>query len=361
MFQTQRKNKKSVLVRKNTLQMPNRLLFLLIFSCLLLRGGIAYGQDPVFSQWYASPLQTNPAFAGTNGAPFIATNYRMQYPSFNNGAAYSTFAASYDQALNRTNSSIGISIMTDDAGQGILKKTYASAIYAYKVNINEDMAVKIGVEGGMISSTLDWNKLIFLDQIDPISGWVNPDGTTRPTQELRPEQTNRSLFDISTGLVLTASRFHVGISAKHMATPDESFLKSTNSNLRIGLPVRWSLHGGYEIILQKGNRFRPTTFITPSLLIVKQGDFAQFVGGMYAGLGPIFGGVWYRQALSNPESAIFTLGFKQDYFKIGYSYDFPVGGLATKTGGTHEVSLTVNLDPYSKNKKDMTDCFKMFR
>lgn len=341
--------------------MPHRLPTLLIFCCLILRGSVAYGQDPVFSQWYASPLQTNPAFAGTNQAPFIALNYRMQYPSFNNGAAYSTFAASYDQALNRSNSSIGISVMTDDAGQGILKKTYASAIYSYKVNINEDMAVKIGVEGGMISSNLDWNKLIFLDQIDPISGWVNPDGTTRPTQEVRPEQTNRTIFDISTGLLLYASGFHVGLSAKHMATPDESFLKSTNSNLRIGLPVRWSLHGGYEIILQKGNRFRPTSFLTPSLLVVKQGDFAQFVGGLYAGLGPIFTGVWYRHALSNPESAIFTIGFRQDYFKVGYSYDFPVGGLANRTGGTHEVSLTLNLDPNKNKKKDLTDCFKMFR
>ena len=340
--------------------MPQRILFFAIFSCLLLRGSIAYGQDPVFSQWYASPLQTNPAFAGTNGAPFIALNYRMQYPSFNNGAAYSTFAASFDRALDRTNSSIGISVMTDDAGQGILKKTYASAIYAYKVNISDNMSAKIGVEGGMISSNLDWNKLIFLDQIDPINGWVNPDGTTRPTSEVRPEQTNRTLFDLSTGLLLTAKQFHVGLSAKHMATPDESFLKNTNSNLRIGLPVRWSLHGGYEIILRKGNRSHPTSFITPSLLIVKQGDFGQVVGGAYAGLGPIFTGIWYRHAVSNPESAIFTIGFKQDYFKIGYSYDFPVGGLSTKTGGTHEISVNINLDPYQK-KKDYTDCYKMFR
>ncbi len=341
--------------------MSNRLLVILTFCCLILRGGIVYAQDPVFSQWYASPLQTNPAFAGTNQAPFIALNYRMQYPSFNNGAAYSTFAASFDQGLNRSNSSIGISIMTDDAGQGILKKTYASAIYAYKVNINDEMGVKIGVEGGMISTNLDWNKLIFLDQIDPISGWINPDGTTRPTSEVRPEQVNRTLFDISTGLLLYAPNFHVGLSAKHMATPDESFLKSTNSNLRIGLPVRWTLHGGYEIILRKSTRFRPASFVTPSLLVVKQGDFAQIVGGVYAGLGPIFAGAWYRQALSNPESAIFTIGFRQDYFKIGYSYDFPVGGLSTRTGGSHELSVNINLDPYRNKKRDINDCFKMFR
>jgi type IX secretion system PorP/SprF family membrane protein len=340
--------------------MPRRLLILIVLG-FILRGGNALAQDPIFSQWYASPLQTNPAFAGTNQAPFVALNYRMQYPQFNNGAAYSTFAASYDQALNRSNSSFGLSFMTDDAGQGILRKTYASAIYSYKVNINDETAVKIGVEAGLISSNLDWNKLIFLDQIDPISGPRNPDGSLRPTQETRPDLTNRALFDISTGLLLYSSGFHVGLSAKHMATPDESFLKATNQNLRIGLPVRWALHGGYEIVLQKGNKFRPTTFITPSLLIVKQGDFAQFVAGAYGGFGPIFGGVWYRHALSNPESTIFTVGYRHDFLKIGYSYDFPIGPLGTRTGGSHEISVTINVDPYARKKKDLNDCFKMFR
>ena len=339
--------------------MLHRLLKFVFLTVFILRGTLAEAQDPVFSQWYAAPLQTNPAFAGTAGAPFIALNYRSQYPAFNNGAAYSTFAASYDQPLNESNSSIGISIMTDDAGQGILKKTYASASYSYKVNINQDVSAKIGVEAGMIQTGLDWDKLIFFDQLDAITGATLPDGTVRPTSEIRPTELNKTFFDLSTGFLLAASNFHVGLSVKHLATPDEGFLK-VNQNLRIGLPIRWTLHGGYEFTLRKGTRRRPSMFVVPSVMVVKQGDFLQIVGGAYFGFGPIFTGAWLRQTASNPESAIFTIGFKQEYFKIGYSYDFPIGGLGSRTGGSHEVSVTINLDP-NPRKIDINDCFKMFR
>lgn len=327
----------------------------LIFFALVLRGSVVFAQDPIFSQFYAAPLQMNPAFAGTAQAPFIAANYRMQYPSFASGAAYSTFAVSYDQALNRSNSAIGFSVMTDDAGQGILKKTFASAIYSYKVNIREDIQAKIGVEAGLIQSNLDWDKLRFLDQIDPITGFENP----RPSAEVRPTELNRTLFDISTGFLLNAKNFYVGLSGKHLATPNEGFL-NVNQNLRVGLPIRWSLHSGYEITIREGNRRHPKVFVTPSVLAVKQGDFVQVVAGAYAGFGPLFTGAWYRQTASNPESLIFTVGFRQEYFKIGYSYDFPVGGLGSLTGGSHELSFTVNLDP-SPKRYDLNDCYQMFR
>jgi type IX secretion system PorP/SprF family membrane protein len=334
--------------------MPKRLLLIPILL-FLLRGGIMIAQDPVFSQFYASPLQLNPAFAGNAYAPFIALNYRMQYPNFLNGAAYSTFAASYDQFLNGLNSGIGFSLMTDDAGQGILRKNFASAHYAYKVAVNDDAAFKIGVEAGMIQTNLNWSKLTFGDQLDPTNG--NP---TKPTGEAVPASLNRSVFDLSTGVLFYSSGFYIGVTAKHLATPNEEFIK-TDRNLRVGLPIRWNVHGGYEIILRKATRYRPANFITPSLMVVKQGDFAQVVGGAYGGFGPIIAGAWYRQAYSNPDAFITMIGFKQDYFKIAYSYDYQVGQLGGATGGSHEISLTINLDPYSKKKFDPSDCFKMFR
>ncbi|MEL7422621.1 MAG: type IX secretion system membrane protein PorP/SprF, partial [Bacteroidota bacterium] len=38
-------------------------------------------QDPIFSQFYAAPLQLNPAFAGTTIAPRFTFNHRNQYPN----------------------------------------------------------------------------------------------------------------------------------------------------------------------------------------------------------------------------------------------------------------------------------------
>ena len=40
-----------------------------------------YAQDPQFSQYYASPIYHNPAFAGGAHAPRLIANYRNQWSS----------------------------------------------------------------------------------------------------------------------------------------------------------------------------------------------------------------------------------------------------------------------------------------
>ena len=344
---------------KNT-SMIKKLRLILLFGFLILRGTQIWGQDPVFTQFFASPLQLNPAFAGNAYAPFIALNYRMQYPAFNGGgAAYSTFAASYDQHLSGLNSGIGVSLMADDAGQGIYKKTYTSVHYSYKVSINQNITTRIGIEAGFIQSNLDWSKLIFPDQIGP-NGPTLPDGSSIPTNEAPLAANSRTIFDMSTGLVIYGSGFHAGIAAKHLATPNEGFINA-NQNLRIGLPTRWTIHGGYEFVLKRATRYSPANYITPLIMHVRQGDFNQTVVGASGGFGYITAGLMYRQSGASPESIISMIGFKQDYFKIGYSYDYSIGTLFGRTGGAHEISLTINLDPYAGKKVDINDCFKIFR
>jgi type IX secretion system PorP/SprF family membrane protein len=338
--------------------MIKKLRIILLLGFLILRGIDAFAQDPVFSQFFASPLQLNPAFAGNAYAPFIALNYRMQYPAFNGtGAAYSTFAASYDQHLSGLNSGIGFSIMADDAGQGIYKKTYTNVDYSYKVSINQNLTTRLGIEVGFIQSNLDWNKLVFPDQIGDLT---NPDAPLLPTSEIPLSENSRTIFDMSMGGLIYGSGFHAGFTVKHLATPNEGFINA-NQNLRIGLPTRWIIHGGYEVVLKKATRYSPSNYITPLLMHVRQGDFNQTVVGASGGFGYITAGLMYRHSGPSPESIITMIGFKQDYFKIGYSYDYSIGSLFGRTSGSHEISVTINLDPYSGKKVDINDCFKIFR
>ncbi len=314
-------------------------------------------QDPIYSQFYAAPLQLNPAFAGNAFAPFIAVNYRSQFSAFNGGAAYSTYSVSYDQFLEGLNSGIGISIMNDDAGQGIYKKTYASVDYSYKIKINENLNAKMGIQAGLIQSNLDWTRLIFSDQLDAQTGPYNNDGSTRPSQETKPQNNSNSNFDVSTGFLVYGTKFYGGFTAKHLTTPYIGF-KSSNAGL-IGIPIQFNVHAGYEFTLSEATRSKPSSYVTPNIMVVKQADFTQIVGGAYTGIGPVFAGAWMRYS-GGPESVIALIGFRQDYFKIGYSYDYTISGLSGKTGGTHEISFTVNLDPF-RSKFDINDCFQMFR
>jgi len=55
------------------------LLYILLFFC-----ASTYGQDAVFSQYYAAPIKTNPAFTGLTHNPLINfKNYETAYFEFN--------------------------------------------------------------------------------------------------------------------------------------------------------------------------------------------------------------------------------------------------------------------------------------
>lgn len=315
-------------------------------------------QDPVFSQFYAAPLHINPAFAGITYAPRITLNYRNQWPSWPN--AFVTYAATYEQSLEDFNSGIGLVLLTDNAGDGRYKTNLFSLVYSYQVRLQDEFAIKFGVEAGFIQSTVDWDKLVFEDQIDPING-----PTGNGSEELRPANLSKTIFDVSAGLLIYGGNYYGGVSIKHLNSPDESLL-NINENLSVGMPLRLTLHGGAEFTLQRGNNRRAPTFISPNVLIIKQAEFGQINLGAYAGMGKVFGGLWYRHGFANPDAAIALIGFRYEALRIGYSFDLTISELSLqRSGGTHEISLSINFDDTREAKRKRkasrhNNCFKMF-
>ncbi|HMX40361.1 MAG TPA: type IX secretion system membrane protein PorP/SprF [Saprospiraceae bacterium] len=320
------------------------------FFALLLCSLQAGAQDPIFSQFYAAPLQINPGFAGSALAPRMGLIYRNQWTGFNN--AYRTYAAFYEQSLDRLNSGLGFHVEGDDAGNGIYKTNRFSAIYAYRLKVAEKFAIKLGVEAGVHQTSLDWNQLTFPDQIDPL------DGIILNTAELRPDQTNTSRLDISAGMLLLSKRWYVGGSLKHLNTPSDGILL-TNDNISRGLPLRYTFHGGTEIVITEGNKRRQGSFVSPNLLFVSQGPYQQLNVGAYASAGPVFGGAWFRHTFGNSDAVILSGGFRMGIFRMGLSYDLTVSRLANFSGGTYE--LTLGLVFKEKKRVDINDCGRMFQ
>ena len=309
-----------------------------------------YGQDPIFSQFYAAPLQINPGFAGSANAPRFGAIYRNQWTGFN--SAYRTYAVFYEQSLDRLNSGIGFHVEGDDAGNGIYKTNRFSAVYAYRLKVADKFAIKFGAEAGVHQTSLDWDQLIFPDQIDPLNG------VTINTAELRPELTNTSRLDVSAGMMLLSERWYVGFALKHLNTPTDGVLL-TNDNVASGLPLRYTLHGGTEIVIVPGNKRRQGSFFSPNFLFLSQGPYQQLNIGAYASAGPVFGGAWFRHTFGNSDAAILSAGFQEGVFKIGLSYDLTVSRLSNFAGGTYELSFRLIFK--EKKRVDINDCVRMFQ
>ncbi len=316
-------------------------------------------QDPVFSQFYSTPLSLNPAFAGTTFAPRISASYRNEWPTVANlGVAYSTYAVSYEQFVPQVNSGFGLLVLSDNAGDGLLKMNNILASYAYRIDVNDEFHLKLGIEAGFRQYLLDWDKLIFFDQIDRIEGPINP------TNEIQPDALTNTIFDVGAGLLAYSNKFYGGIALRHLTTPDEGFT-DVNAGLVEGLPLQLSLQGGAQFIVKEGNNRRPASFVSPNILFLKQGDQGQINVGAYYSMGLVFAGGWYRHAFGNPDAAIAMVGVSYDIFKIGYSYDFTLSSLAP-TGGAHEISVVLNLENSERLRKKRfanryNDCFKIFR
>ena len=294
--------------------------------------GDLFAQDPEFTQFYANPLYLNPAFAGTARCPRVCFNYRNQWPGIS--GTFVTYSASYDQHIDEIGGGIGLIMTNDRAGQATINTTNISGIYSYQLNVSREFSIKMGLQATFMQKSVDWTKLNFGDMIDPRRGFIYN------TNEV-PGVTNKPNVDFSAGVLGYSRKYFFGFAVHHITEPDEGFLGTSK------LPMKYTGHAGAVIPL--GGKYSESS-ISPNILFQKQQDFQQLNLGIYITKGPIVGGVWYR----NADSFILLVGFQQDLFKFGYSYDVTISKLTNATAGSHELSFQMQFQCKPKKKKFRT-------
>lgn len=327
----------------NLLKMFNRLRkFSLLLVCLSV-GFYANAQDPEFTQFYAAPVYTNPAMAGTatcaderSAGGRMVLNYRNQWPSL--PGTFRTFAASFDQHIDGINGGIGLIAMRDIAGDGLLTTTAVSGIYSYQALLGgtrskKKFALRFAIQAGIMQRAIDFNKLRFSDQIVAKRGFV------LPTQENLPNQ-SVSYPNFSAGTMFYSSNFYAGLAVHNITEPNQSFFKNTDDGTT--LPRRFTIHAGLVVPLRKVKKnAEPDMTISPNILIMTQQKFFQTNIGFYLNKGPFVAGLWFRQTAPNSDALIALVGFRYEKFKFGYSYDITVSSARSAAPGSHEISAAI--------------------
>lgn len=314
----------------------------------LLFTGLAFAQDPQFSQYYASPIYLNPGFTGTTEAQRVALNSRIQWTQLK--SPFVTHAISYDVALGHLNSGFGVMAVTDKAGSANLHTTTIGALYAAKIRLSEDWMVSPGLNFSYGNRGVDFDKLVFGDQIE-FNG---------PTIDDAISQLNtRNYFDFSSGVVIYNKLVWMGFSVHHINRPNHSLL---GEDAR--LPMKSSIHGGFRIPLKMNPLAKmKLSAISPSFIYTQQGEFRQFDLGLNFVYDPVLIGFWYRgiplqknyAEKANQDAIIFMMGLNLKYLEVGYSYDLTISGLGGNSGGSHEISIVYQfegLNPRKVRRKD---------
>ncbi len=302
----------------------------------------ALGQDPQFSQFYAAPLYLNPAFAGSTLQARAGMNYRNQWPAIE--ASFVTYSAYFDYFFEDYNSGVGMLINQDTEGLAGLNSTSAAIQYSYQVLINENLAFRPALQGGFYYRNLNFGRLTFGDQFDPVTGLlINPS-----TAEQFDTGLSRAFADFSAGGLFYTKTAWLGVAWHHINRPQQSLIDNEDR-----LPRKLSVHGGIKFLLDGGSfggqEMRERS-LTPTFQYKQQGSFSQVDLGLYFTGEPIVLGAWYRgipfkqvNGFSNNESIVLLLGVVQrgadDELHIGYSFDYTISGLGVSSGGAHEFTL----------------------
>jgi type IX secretion system PorP/SprF family membrane protein len=292
----------------------------------------AEAQDPQFSQFYATPIYTNPAMAGTGqcgGGGRAVINHRNQWPSLPGTFVTTTF--SYDQHFDKLGGGIGLLGMYDVAGEGLLETLSISGVYSYQLIVNKKLAMRFGLQASFMQRGLDFDKLRFGDQIQPSRGFVLP--TSEPIISNRIQSPN-----FGAGYLIYTQNFYAGVAVHNMIEPNQSFYGDPEAVL----PRRYTFHAGSVIALDK--RRNPKSTFSPNVLFMMQERFTQLNVGFYLNRGPLVTGLWFRQTFgefNNSDALMLLVGFRKDKFKFGYSFDLTVDSKRAAAPGSHEVSAAI--------------------
>jgi type IX secretion system PorP/SprF family membrane protein len=257
--------------------------------------------------------------------------------------------------FDKVKSGVGI-LLTNDRQFTNLTTTDIGAVYSYHLKISDNLTAKLGVQGSYVTRGINFADYTFGDQIASYisSGYSNfpqisNDQILQGGNNTAPQL---KYWDFSTGALVYSEQFWIGASVHHLNQPTQSF-----NNKDIRLPMKIGIQAGYRIPLADymignnlGDNIEREKSITPVIHYKRQGESEQLDVGAYLTYSPLVLGVWYRGiplktytkndvSIVSHDAAVFLLGYRQDNFSIGYSYDATISRLGS-TGGAHELSLS---------------------
>jgi type IX secretion system PorP/SprF family membrane protein len=308
----------------------------------------------MYSQFFNSPVYLNPALNGQfQGDLRMNLIYRNQYTSVPGGFNYLT--ASVDYNIPQFGGGIGLLVTRGTEGTAGLTKNNFAGIYSYSVG-SDDFVLSFGLQAGVTNRSINFDKLVFNDQIDPRLGYI-PGSTTNAD---RPAYDNKFYFDAGAGINLALRDFNIGGALQHINRPNESFTGTPAK-----LPMRGTAHVSYRWDLNAGDNLEEDekSFFIPSVVFYKQSVAQSINLGLQYKHRNINVGLWYRTAGSGGPAAvtvslIFDLFLSKEggeKFRFGASHDAPIGGLNySNTSGTtegsigYETTLPSRTDTYHK-------------
>lgn len=329
------------------------------FLCFLFFMPAIQAQDAFFTHFYNNESSYNPALVGYRGAFSFAAKYKSQWAAAGI-PAYQSGVASLEESLPCSIFDYGLTAAFDEEGQGILRTYEFGGKLAGVVPLDIGKSqhnFRIGLGLNWSFKTIDYNRLIFSDQLDPKYGNIDPTGFIIPND-------GRSLcfFTPSIGathriLLNTKNRrsptIHYGAAihnAYSMFKGSETGQEESILNIGTRIPSRYTFFGAIEFIPYWDINNSLFISLRPLVLYQSQGGLAYWEAGTRISVNRLIAfGIYAHFNEAPPEgqnTSWLTLNLelgevvaKNNRIDIGLAYSSNFSGLRNQFGPTLEVSI----------------------
>lgn len=333
-------------------------------------------QDPHLTQFYAAPLQLNPALTGVmNGNYRASFLYRSQWGEVlrdESTSQFRTMTAAFDLRipLKKNSLGIGLEMMNDKAAASNYGTTRVGMALNYMQNLDKwgRHYLAVGLQADMIQRSFSLDNLRFGNQWNGIN--YDPTFVQDNPAYLAQLNQNYTFFDASAGLLYymrgknKRTTAYGGFSAQHVNQPNES-LGIDDAKL----PIKYSIHSGVNFPIAK--KFD----LLPKFLFQFQGQNIETLYGTdiryifddrdpsgnafrFGALYRMVGGLNANNANGiNSESIALLTGINFHGLDIGIAYDINISQFTNGTfsRGGFEVGLTY-VGAWEKRTSTMTAC-----
>ncbi len=332
-------------------------MFRILFSgcmIMMISAGIQ-AQDRYFTQFYAAPLDVNPALTGAiDGSYRVSLIYHDQWRGILENP-YQTYGAFGDLrfAMGRKSddyAGAGIEVVSDRNGVFNFNTNQITLSAAYHKFLDAQTAqyLSAGFYLGIVQHSLNYEDLVFDDQFNGL------DQFSYATREDLPEN-NFAHADFGLGInyALDASDnlgVSGGLAVAHILSPSVSFFRRTDGGEKspdVKLLPKLTAYANLDIGLNSSVRLLPrfAYFSQGKATMLHAGSTVRFIMSKYNSNALHLGaGVRFAKELEQlkPSSLMALTGIELGNFLLGFSYEYSIDDLSSdRLGqGILEFSLT---------------------
>jgi len=323
----------------------------LTFIIILLIIFKSFGQEDIIVSHSRFMQKVNPSFFGMNNMNKTGVLYNSLglLGNVNIESKYFFGAISFDS----DNFSIGLDVYSLTMDNTGLVNNRPSISYIYKIQLDNDLYFLPSISIGSGNSRIDNTKLIFADQLELVSGFLQSESNDPFASIISVA----SYLDLGASFIIHSSNYLMGLSIKHLNQPNISYFKDIDKVKK--LPIRYSIQGGYEFDVNPYDRPllpRYSTILAFFNASVSGNNLDIYLS-QEAQLGEFSIGL--NQQFIKTESFGFTnvgasIALSYENFEFGTLYNFPFQNqlkTSVYSPSTIEVFLTFDFSPYLRNKR----------